>query len=425
MAISKEDIKKKVNTTPVVTQSVKQAMEQPQSQELQSVLKRTIQQQPVVTNNIRQQVEGTTPSTPQSQELQSIQDRTEQQMAKQKVMQKPVVTEQIKQAVESTTPTTTAPTAESDPYAFFDNYIKSKQPTPEELEAERKRERRKAIFNAIGDGVSSLANLYFTTKGAPNSYNPADNMTRKQLERYERLKAERKADEDKWLNAQMRLAQLRDTANWRKQQRADQQARYKAADEQWKANQERLAAAAAADADRWEREFKHKQDEAEKNRGIRQAEIDARNAHNAATLAETRRYHDQVAEARQSNKDSKDRYPFPDGNGGSFSIHKNVIANFKGEIFDAIKQDLAESSEYGIEAPMTDLMKDMTDAQVLQYIEMNGYKSPRAVKVMERLQYIEPNKIQQSSYQPKQGKKRGVTTWAKTEDSKDSNKIEF
>lgn len=425
MAISKEDIKKKVNTTPVVTQSVKQSMEQPQSQELQSVLKRTVQQQPVVTNNIRQQVEGTTPSTPQSQELQSIQDRTEQQMAKQKVMQKPVVTEQIKQAVESTTPSATAPTAESDPYAFFDNYIKSKQPTPEELEAERKRERRKAIFNAIGDGVSSLANLYFTTKGAPNSYNPADNMTRKQLERYERLKAERKADEDKWLNAQMRLAQLRDSANWRKQQTEYQKQRDNVADARYKEQQEQQAAKLAAEAERWERKFKHEQDEAEKNRGIRQAEIDARKAHNAATLAETKRYHDQVAEARQSNKDSKDRYPFPDGNGGSFSIHKNVIANFKGEIFDAIKQDLAESSEYGIEAPMTDLMKDMTDAQVLQYIEMNGYKSPRAVKVMERLQYIEPNKIQQSTYQPKQESKRGVAKWVKKEDSKDSNKIEF
>lgn len=37
-----------------------------------------------------------------------------------------------------------------------------------EMEQERKRARRRAIFSAIGDGVSALANLYYTSKGALN-----------------------------------------------------------------------------------------------------------------------------------------------------------------------------------------------------------------------------------------------------------------
>lgn len=421
MAISKEDIKNKTKATPVVTQSVKQSMEQPQSQELQSVLKRTVQQQPVVTNNIRQQVEGTTPSTPQSAELQSIQDRAEQQMAKQKVMQNPVTTEQIKQAVESTrqpaTTTAGAPTTTVSKYADMMAKLQDPTPTAEELEAERKRERRKAIFNAIRDGVSSLANLYFTTKGAPNSYNPADNMTRKQLERYEKVLDDRKKDQEQYLNQYLRLSQLDENANWRKQQTEYQRQRDQLADQRYKEEQAQEAAKIAAEAERWEQEFEEKKANNAAGREIQQAKIDADNKHRAATLAETRR-HNQATEAYSG---SKDRLGFSDGKGGTLSIHKNVIANRKGEIYDAILQDLVESKGQGITAPppkKDDLGNELqlTDSEVMQYIEMNAHKSPRAVEVMERLQYADPNKIQQR--QKSQG------SWAKKNEN-NSNKIEF
>lgn len=41
-------------------------------------------------------------------------------------------------------------------------------PDPEEEERERKRAKSRAIISAIGDGISSLANLHFTNKYAPN-----------------------------------------------------------------------------------------------------------------------------------------------------------------------------------------------------------------------------------------------------------------
>lgn len=41
--------------------------------------------------------------------------------------------------------------------------------TPEEQEKLEKKRRRDAIFAAIGDGISALSNLYFTTKGAPSA----------------------------------------------------------------------------------------------------------------------------------------------------------------------------------------------------------------------------------------------------------------
>lgn len=383
MAITKDDILKK----RVVTKSIAQQVEGDLSPLHKAALR-----QPVVTPQVQQQVE---------QQIQASQPTAVTPIINvdenNSVRKTPVVTEQIKQAVENTpaAPTATAPTTESDPYAFFESYIKSQQPTPEELEKERKREKRKAIFNAIGDGVSSLANLYFTTKGAPNSYNPADNMTRAQRDRYEKLKAERKADEEKYMNAYLRLAQLRDSANWRKQQRADKQARYKAADEQWKANQERLAAAAAADADRWEREFQHKQDEAEKNRGIRQAEIDARKAHNAATLAETRRYHDIVADNKDKTTASKLRgkeLVFSDGEKQQFKIYENVWKASMPQVLDVLLKDPAVLKDP--KASMTATMissGEITSVPVIDnFVKQNYGKSPTAVKMMEAFSKYDP-----------------------------------
>ena len=80
-------------------------------------------------------------------------------------------------------------------------------PTPEELEKERKRQKRQSMWAAIGDGVSALANLYFTTKGAPNSYNPQTSMSAKLKEQFDKIDAERKANTARYQEAYMRAKQ--------------------------------------------------------------------------------------------------------------------------------------------------------------------------------------------------------------------------
>lgn len=399
MAISKEDIKKKVNTTPVVTQSVKQSMEQPQSQELQSVLKRTVQQQPVVTNNIRQQVEGTTPSTPQSQELQSIQDRTEQQMAKQKVMQTPVATEQIKQAVESTrqpaTTTTGAPTTTVSKYADMMAKLQDPTPTAEELEAERKRERRKAIFNAIGDGVSSLANLYFTTKGAPNSYNPADNMTRKQLERYEKMLDDRKKDQEQYFNQYLRLSQLDENANWRKQQVEYQKQRDNVNDARYKEQQEQRAEQIKTQAKQWKAQFDYQKEKDAADRDVRIAQNDANNRYRAATLAETQRYHDIVAGNKDKATASKLRgkeLVFSDGNKHQFKIYENVWKASMPQVLDVLLKDPAVLKDPQAKMTATMISNGMltSSSAIDNFVKQNYGKSLTAVKMMEAFSKYDP-----------------------------------
>lgn len=71
----------------------------------------------------------------------------------------------------------------------------------QELDDEMRRHRRSQIFNAIGDGLSALSNLYFTTKGAPNMYDGRNSAMRREDNRYRRMLEDNKSDYREYNNA--------------------------------------------------------------------------------------------------------------------------------------------------------------------------------------------------------------------------------
>lgn len=85
-------------------------------------------------------------------------------------------------------------------------------PTAEELEAERKKEKREQLFASIGDGISALSNLYFTTKGAPNAYDPSSSMSVKTKARWDKLRADRDAKMNAYISGIMASKQADDAA---------------------------------------------------------------------------------------------------------------------------------------------------------------------------------------------------------------------
>ncbi len=80
--------------------------------------------------------------------------------------------------------------------------------TPEELERERKKERREKTFAAISDGISALSNLYFTTQYAPNMYSGQGTASQKAGERWKRLAAERNANMKAYLDGLARARRM-------------------------------------------------------------------------------------------------------------------------------------------------------------------------------------------------------------------------
>lgn len=123
-----------------------------------------------------------------------------------------------------------------------------KPPTQEELAKERKKQRREQIFAAIGDGISALSNLFFTTQYAPNMFRPVETQSEKTKKRWDKLAAERNANMTAYINGLMRARQADDAYDdnerqWARQLGLDKikQQRDKAADARAEAKEKRDA----------------------------------------------------------------------------------------------------------------------------------------------------------------------------------------
>lgn len=121
-----------------------------------------------------------------------------------------------------------------------------KPPTQEELEKERKKQRREQIFAAIGDGISALSNLYFTTQYAPNMYSGRNTASQRVKDRWDKLAADRNANMTAYINGLMRARQADDAYNrsereWERQLGIDKikQQRDAAADKRAEAKEQR------------------------------------------------------------------------------------------------------------------------------------------------------------------------------------------
>lgn len=147
------------------------------------------------------------------------------------------------------------------------NAEENRPETDEERKKRERKERSKRIISAVGDGLSALSNLFFTTKYAPNMYNHQTmSQADKVNDRLEKLKAEREKKRDQYLNYSLKLGDLennrartlreleaqqeqqkqaRDRHNWLALLQRDKQREQKAKGD--KAEQDAIAAKAVAD----------------------------------------------------------------------------------------------------------------------------------------------------------------------------------
>lgn len=79
----------------------------------------------------------------------------------------------------------------------------------EEKEARAKREKRDRLFSAIGDGVSALSNLYFTTKGAPSQGEGVKSMSDATGEYYDRQNRNAEKRDNAILNKRLNYEKAR------------------------------------------------------------------------------------------------------------------------------------------------------------------------------------------------------------------------
>lgn len=151
----------------------------------------------------------------------------------------------------------------------------------EELKKLRRKQKIEGIISGVSDAAQSVANLIFTHHYAPNMYNPKEGMSAKAKERFDKEKAQRDADADKYLQYALTIGKMKDADKQRglqawqieqnlarqdrafdagRQDRADDVAfRNKDYDErarQWQANFDRQGEWREEEGQRWERQFK-------------------------------------------------------------------------------------------------------------------------------------------------------------------------
>lgn len=165
-------------------------------------------------------------------------------------------------------------------------------PTKEELEKERKKQKREAIFSAIGDGISALSNLYFTSQYSPNAYDASKGLSATAKPRFDKLKKDHEDNMRQYMQGYMQAMKMdadaaKDDRNWRhtlERERITDQ--YKAAAE--------LRAEAKADRDAAMADLKmeiltHNIDKAEADARKAQIDADYRKAINEATVVQKTR----------------------------------------------------------------------------------------------------------------------------------------
>ena len=142
-----------------------------------------------------------------------------------------VETPKITPKTTDTAPTTDAtPSTEGEEFRSYRDILAKYAPltSDEDKRKQMRRERRKAIVSALGDGLSALSNLYFTTKGAPDQ-GLKPGMTDAAKKRMDDLRAQWQKEKDKYQDLMLKGLEMdREQGNWLKsyelQKNADKRA---------------------------------------------------------------------------------------------------------------------------------------------------------------------------------------------------------
>lgn len=183
---------------------------------------------------------------------------------------------------------------------------------PETEEERKKRERREKsakIVSAVSDGLQALSNLFFTTRGAPNMYDhkEASQLTPLQ-EKLEKLKAERQANADKYLQYSLKIGDAQNERAKTLREMEAQQERAKLAREKAQREQEEHVWLAALQPDK-QREQAGKATKAEQEAVTAKAEADnAPDLYKAKVDTEKARGEAQRASAASSRAAATDHY---------------------------------------------------------------------------------------------------------------------
>lgn len=280
---------------------------------------------------------------------------------------------------------------------LFQQLTPYRPPTQEELEKEKKKQKREAIFAAIGDGIAALSNLFFTTKGAPNSYNPQYSLSDAYRKRYDKLKAEREANNREYMAGYMRAMQA-DDANEKAERAWNRQLdRDRVSDErynnEWNRNEERYNrewerndARYKDEQERWQKQFDANENQRKQSIALGWANYNL----NKTAQQENARLRELGLKISGAKGVRGKRIGFSDGKGNEVGIYENVWKGSMQQVFDAIAADLRPADEKEAKKWDRTMRKLDTPQKKEDFVKQNWSKSRNASSIMMALSRIDP-----------------------------------
>lgn len=264
--------------------------------------------------------------------------------------------------------------------AMLENEANGLKPeTEEERKKRERREKSQKIVAAVSDGLQALSNLFFTTRGAPNMYDHDTNGQLSPLQtKLDKLKAERQANADKYLQYSLKIGDLRnERAKTLREMEAEQEQR-KLAREKAQREQEEHGWLAALQPDKL-REQKGKADKAGYDADTAKAEADNAPAMQKAKL-ETEKAHkdayvasacasraaatNSYASANEHNTNARGRFQWWDENG---NMHYAKTED----------EAITKARQHGTLDSVTVSTTDSTDSDVVVRGKVKGKKNSK------------------------------------------------
>lgn len=278
-------------------------------------------------------------------------------------------------------------------YAALLNKLMPKPMTQEEIAKQEKKYKRQQIFNAIGEGIQALSNLFFTTQGAPSVYTGSNNSLDRTKARYDKMMNDNRANALSYYNLYFQAKQADDAQadgerRWQRllgldqyqrerDQAADQRyqnefnykmGRDKVADQRYDDEQEYRRKRDKTADDQWQKTFNLREQQ-------HNDDVETERGRNAATAARGVR---------------GKRIGFADGDGNQVGIYENVWKGSMQQVFDVMAEEGIGKPENLSERTYKLKLSKMTQKEKEDYVKQNWHKSPKASQIMLTLSKLDP-----------------------------------
>ena len=278
-------------------------------------------------------------------------------------------------------------------YAALLNKLMPKPMTQEEIAKQEKKYKRQQIFNAIGEGIQALSNLFFTTQGAPSVYTGSNNSLDRTKARYDKMMNDNRANALSYYNLYFQAKQADDAQadgerRWQRllgldqyqrerDQAADQRyqnefnykmGRDKVADQRYDDEQEYRRKRDKTADDQWQKTFNLREQQ-------HNDDVETERGRNAATAARGVR---------------GKRIGFADGDGNQVGIYENVWKGSMQQVFDVMAEEGIGKPENLSERRYKIKLSKMTQKEKEDYVKQNWRKSPKASQIMLTLSKLDP-----------------------------------